>query len=63
MKAVLIDDGRMLVPFRVEALELVGDGVKEIGPEDPEYEAWLSYYRKRNQEPPVIERASLNRLQ
>jgi hypothetical protein len=41
MEAKRLENGNLLVPFGVE-LEggIMGDGVREIGPDHPDYEIW-----------------------
>lgn len=35
-----LPDGRIRVPKRAEADGVVGDGAVEVGPGDPDYDAW-----------------------
>jgi hypothetical protein len=47
----LLPDGKLRVPARAEAADgTIGDGVKDIGPDDPDYERWLPFV------PPLNER-------
>ncbi len=42
MRAFTLDNGNLLIPKRAEGGEgLIGDGMVEVGPDDPEVEAWL----------------------
>lgn len=44
MNAYRLPDDRLLIPRRAEGPDgLIGDGMVEIGPDDPEYEAWLPF--------------------
>ena len=44
MKARWLDDDRLLVPMRAEGPDgTMGDGMVEIGPDHPDYGAWLPH--------------------
>lgn len=44
VKAKRLESGNLLVPLRAEAEDgLVGDGMVEVAPGDPEYERWAPY--------------------
>lgn len=54
MDAIRLPNGRLLVPRRVEGPGgTVGDGQVEVGPGDPDYEAWATYYRRVGRQPLV----------
>jgi len=41
-------NGNLLVPFSVEAADGdLGDGVKELTPDDPEYAQWEAWLKRR----------------
>lgn len=37
-----LENGNLLVPMRAEENEIIGDGMVEIGPDHPDYQAWLA---------------------
>ena len=44
MQAFLLPNGRLLIPRRAEGPGgLIGDGMVEIGPEDPTFAQWLPF--------------------
>lgn len=47
-KAKRLPNGNLLVPARAETEDgnKIGDGVKEVSPGTPEYEAWLPYVER-----------------
>lgn len=46
MAARRLPDGRLRVPVRAEGPGgIVGDGMAEIGPDDPRYQQWDEYLR------------------
>ncbi len=41
-----LPNGNLLVPKRAEGPDgIIGDGVEEIGPDNPDYEKWLPFLR------------------
>jgi hypothetical protein len=47
-----LPNGNLLVPSRVESDDgVIGDGVVEIGPDDPDYDEWAREL-ERQQPPP-----------
>lgn len=42
MNAQRLANGRLLIPVRAEFGGILGDGVQEIGPDHPDYVAWLA---------------------
>jgi hypothetical protein len=39
---IKLENGRLLVPRRAEGPRgIIGDGIVEIGPDDPDYTAWV----------------------
>jgi hypothetical protein len=42
----------VLVPKRAESPdgEVIGDGIVDIGPDDPDYAEWEEYYKKHPEE-------------
>ena len=44
-----LENGNLLVPKRAESDGIIGDGVEEIRPDQPEYQQWLTWM-KRDQE-------------
>jgi hypothetical protein len=48
-----LPNGNLLVPFRAETDGVVGDGVKEIEPSDPEYQRWLAWVDDTPPAPPA----------
>ena len=45
--AKLLENGNILIPVRVEGENgVIGDAIKEITPEDPEYAEWLPFASK-----------------
>lgn len=46
-----LDNGNLLVPLRAEDGQgIVGDSLREIGPRDPDYAAWLHWIESRGME-------------
>lgn len=44
MNAILLPNDRMLIPIRAESPQGdIGDGMIEIGADDPRYEEWLPF--------------------
>ena len=43
MQPKRLPNGNLLVPKRAEGDGWVGDGLVEIGPDDPEYKRWIDY--------------------
>ncbi len=57
----MLPNGNLLVPFRAEGPGgIVGDGVREIGSDDPEYARWMEW-RMRDLE--ALQTAQRSRLQ
>jgi hypothetical protein len=52
--AYRLPNGNLLVPRRAEAGGVVGDGMVEIGPDDPDYKTWADYYARQGKEPPPL---------
>jgi hypothetical protein len=51
MKAFLLPNGNMLVPLRAEGPGgIIGDGLIEVGPSNPEFDAWLKWAVEAPQE-------------
>ena len=49
MKAILLENGNMLIPVRAEGPNgELGDCLKEVSPESPEYQKWLPFCEKEN---------------
>lgn len=49
MKAILLENGLMWIPIRAESKNgIVGDSMKLISPDDPEYDKWLPFAEKEN---------------
>jgi hypothetical protein len=47
--AQVLPNGRLLVPFRAEGPNgLIGDGMVEIGPEDPTFSEWADFLNHRS---------------
>jgi len=54
MNARRLPNGNLLIPRRAEGPDgLIGEGMDEIGPDDPEYADWLAYLTRKK--PAVIE--------
>jgi len=52
VRAIKLTNGNLLIPKRAEGPgRLIGDGAIEVGPDSPEYEAWLPFAT----EPPGVE--------
>jgi hypothetical protein len=49
MKATRNSDGTLTVPMRAETDGMVGDALVVIGPDHPDYEAWHSWLRSREE--------------
>lgn len=58
MKIQKLDDGTLLVPKRIESEGIVGDTVREIKPDNPEYENYLQQFSKEQQ----LEKEMMNNL-
>ena len=44
-----LPNGNLLVPKRAEGPEgMIGDGVEEIGPDHPDFEAWMRTFKLQN---------------
>ena len=54
MNAYQLENGNLLIPKRAEAESLLGDGMTEVSPGDPDYAAWMDYYHRRGEEPPPV---------
>lgn len=54
MNAYRLKSGNLLVPRRAETDGVLGDGVVEVGPDDPDYHAWMSWYARQGEEPPDL---------
>lgn len=55
MQAYKLDNGNLLIPRRAEGEGgLLGDGMVEVGPDDPDYKGWVEWYAKRGEEPPPL---------
>lgn len=51
MTAIQLPNGNLLVPVRAEDEDgIIGDGMEEIGPDNPEYKEWLEDIQKREAE-------------
>lgn len=47
MQAERLPNGKILAPKRAEGANgLVGDGMLEIGPDDPDYNTWDTWLRR-----------------
>lgn len=51
MSAQRLPDGKIRIPVRLtsvdaEGKEMLGDGVQDIGPEDPSYAKWDAYLKR-----------------
>ena len=48
-----LDNGNLLVPARAESDDgdVLGDGTAEIGPDDPDYEAWARELERQQARP------------
>ena len=59
-----LDNGKLRVPRRCEGPEgFVGDGIVDIGPDDPEYAAWeAELNRLEHPSPDVATLAAVNAL-
>ncbi len=53
MQARKLPNGNLLVPMRAVSADgnLLGDGMVEIGPSNPEYKNWLKDAERPNPEP------------
>jgi hypothetical protein len=49
MRPRLTETGTLLVPRRAESNGVVGDGMVEIGPDDPEYARWVAELERQQQ--------------
>jgi hypothetical protein len=48
MRAYKLTNGHLQIPRSAEGPDgLIGDGMIEIGPEDPEYQKWLPYAEEK----------------
>ena len=55
MDAKKLPNGKLLVPRRAERPDgSHGDGMDEIGPDDPEYATWLDWIEKHPADNPFI---------
>ena len=47
MEAIKLENGNLLIPKRAEDEEgkIIGDGMVEITPDDPDYKRWLPFVR------------------
>ena len=48
MEAIKLENGNLLIPKRAVSDDenpIIGDGIEEITPDDPEYEKWLPFVR------------------
>ena len=52
MTAYRLPNGNLLVPKRAEGKGVLGDGLVEVGPDTPEYEAWTAYFERTGTKPP-----------
>jgi len=41
-----LNNGNLLVPKRAETNGTIGDALVEIGPDDPEFQAWITYLNR-----------------
>ncbi len=52
MQVYRLANGNLLAPKRAEGEGVIGDGMVEIGPDDPDYQSWIDYYERIDEEIP-----------
>lgn len=52
MNAYRLPNGNLLVPYAFYEDGIMGDGMIEVPPGDPEYEKWVKVYENRGKEIP-----------
>ena len=49
MQPIELPNGNLLIPARAEGPDwMIGDAVREIGPDDPEFQVWSDWLRSRH---------------